>query len=73
MTASDWIAMVGLCLALFGTQWALLRANIMSEVDMKIAREIDKIKDDRIRQLSERLEDERNKNEYLKEKIKDMK
>lgn len=73
MTVEAVLVIFGLVSTGIGVLWVLLRKDIIREVDNKIGNAMSKIKDDKIKELIDDLLQERHKNDYLKEKIKDLK
>lgn len=73
MSVDNWLAIIGIIGACMASLWVMLRKDIMREVQGLINDAMNKIKDDKIKELSEALGEERHKNDYLKERIKDLK
>lgn len=69
MSAGDWIGVIGIACTVTGAAWFI----IMIAVDNKIADALSKLKDERIRELAEHLDEEKRKNDYLKSRIQDLK
>jgi hypothetical protein len=69
MTSGDWVGVIGIACTVTGGAWFI----IMQAVDNKINDAMGKLKEDKIRDLLHQLDQERDKNDYLKEKIKDLK